>query len=334
MSIGRLRYEHPHNDYLFVLCESGLIGLLLWVSFLLSLIFIALRKMRNAITEDQKMLLFFSIGAIISFMLLSLFSYPKERFFTMMMLLVIAAVIMAKAPNEKYQNKLKTKPILIICLILLFVISTIHFLRYRSEVYLLKAMHQQKRSDFRAMQKDLIKAASTFHIVDLTSTPLSWHLGQSYYYQGNHQMAFNQYKQASIENPYHMQVLNDLGALYEEQGNHAEALRYFNRVFAINPNFPNTTLNMVAYYFNTGEVEKAYDILKNHSYKYTPKWREDMKIILLSKAEKNVQTNQDTALAELLNKKLSNNPNFLMTVFFEAEKDSITFEERLSQFKK
>ena len=104
--------------------------------------------------------------------------------------------------------------------------------------------------------------------------------------------------------------------------------------FAINPNFPDTKLNMVAYYFNTGEVEKSYDILKNHLYKYSPKWRDDMKIVLFSKAEKIVQTNQDTALANLLNKKLSANPNFLMSVFFEAKKDSISFEERLSQLSK
>jgi len=334
MSIGRLRYEHPHNDYLFVLCESGLAGLIFWVAFLISLIFLALRKMTKAINSKQKTLLFFSIAAILSFMLLSFFSYPKERFFTMMMVLIIASIIITKESNEKSEIRLKTKSVLWICLFMLSTISIIHFLRYRSEVYLFKAMNQQKRSDFKAMQNDLFKAESSFHIVDLTSTPLSWHIGQSYYYQGNHQMAFNKYKEASLENPYHMQVLNDLGALYEEQGNHKIALSYFNRVFAINPDFPDTKLNMVAYYFNTGEIEKAYDILKTHIYKHTPKWRADMKIILLSKAEKFVQTNQDTVLVDLLNKKLSANPNFLMSVFFEAEKESISFEDRLSQLSK
>lgn len=334
MSVGRLRYEHPHNDYLFVLCESGLAGLLFWVAFLISLVFISLNKIRNAKNSKQKMLLFFSIAAIISFMLLSLFSYPKERFFTMMMLLVIGALIISSESKEKSEIHIKTKSVLLMCLIMLSAISIIHFMRYRSEVYLFKAMQQQKKSYFRSMQNDLIKAESVFHIVDLSGTPLSWHSGQSYYYQGNHKLAFNKYLQASLENPYHMQVLNDLGALYEEQGNHSAALSYFNRVFDINPDFPDTKMNMVAYYFNTGHVEKAYDVLNKHRYKHSPKWKDNMKIVLLAKAEKFVQTNQDTALADLLNKKLSKNKNFLLTMLAEAQKDSIRFEERLSQIKK
>ncbi|MBL0340333.1 MAG: tetratricopeptide repeat protein [Bacteroidetes bacterium] len=103
----------------------------------------------------------------------------------------------------------------------------------------------------------------------MTSTPLEWHLGQSFYYQGNHVKAFDHYKKAALQNPFHMQVLNDLGALYEEKGDHVSAMNCFDRVFAMNPDFPDARMNLVAVYFNTGETEKAFDILKNHPYKYS-----------------------------------------------------------------
>lgn len=334
MSVGRLRYEHPHNDYLLVLCESGWVGLIFWVSFLVSLIYIAARKLQNGKNSSQKLLAFFSMASIVAFMVLSTLSYPKERFFTMMMLIVVSGLLVTNESDEKRNINLPPKTILFVCLLVLVAVSSIQFLRYRSEIYLFKALNHQKRSEFREMQNSLVKAESSFHSIDMTGTPLSWHLGQAYYYQGNHQMAFNKYKQAVLENPFHMQALNDLGALYEAQGKHEDALSCFNRVFEINSDFPDTKMNMAALYFNTGDVEKAYVILKTHIYKHTPKWREDMKIILLSKAEKMVQSNQDTALADLLNVKLSKNPNFLMSVFFEAEKDSISFEDGLHRLER
>ncbi|MBL0340332.1 MAG: hypothetical protein IPP71_05025 [Bacteroidetes bacterium] len=58
-----------------------------------------------------------------------------------------------------------------------------------------------------------------------------------------------------------------------------------------------------------------------------------MKIILLSKAEKQVQSTQDTLLADLLNKRIKYNPNYLMSIYSEALRDSITFEKKLKNFK-
>ncbi|HMT29994.1 MAG TPA: O-antigen ligase family protein [Bacteroidia bacterium] len=333
MSTGRLRFEHPHNDYLFILCESGIAGLLSWLLFLSLIIYYAIKNIKENENEKIKLLMIFIISAVVSFAVTGLFGYPKERFFTMMILISASILVVSFRTVNSKNQEFKSTGIVTSLLLLLIPIAWIQFQRYQSEIYLQSAFIFQKKSNFGGMQRMLKKAENPFHAVDLTATPLSWHIGQSYYYQGNHQKAFEQYLLASRVNPYHMQVWNDLGALYEEQKNHAKALECFNRVFAMNPDFPDAKMNMVAYYFNTGEVDKAYDILKNHLYKFTAKWRDDMKIILMAKAEKYVQVHQDSTLAALLNKRLASNPNYFLGVFAEAEKDSITFEASLARLK-
>src|SRR5204862_1478719 len=67
--------------------------------------------------------------------------------------------------------------------------------------------------------------------------------------------------QAGDINPYHIQVLSDIGASYENEGNHALAEQYLMRALNITPLFPYAVENLATVYYNKGDIERAYAII-------------------------------------------------------------------------
>ncbi|MBL7915123.1 MAG: hypothetical protein JNL49_08755, partial [Bacteroidia bacterium] len=139
------------------------------------------------------------------------------------------------------------------------------------------------------------------------------------------------YKKAAAQNPWHMQVLNDYGALEEERGNHTVALEMFNRVQSINPDFMNTRMNLIAVHFNMGNVDKAFELAITHPQRFNEPWRNSMKAILFSKTQKYLETTKDSVLADYLNLQLGRNPNYLLNEFIKSEKTGRTFEQEMAE---
>jgi len=132
-----------------------------------------------------------------------------------------------------------------------------------------KAFTEQYRSHFDRMNKLVHKADNYFFPLDLTSTPLSWYLGFSFYY--NHQVdsALVYFHRAEQQSPYHLQVLNDLGACYENKGMHELAIDYFDKALAVTPMYEETMLNKIVALYNEGKVEDAYKLLHARKYRYS-----------------------------------------------------------------
>jgi len=335
MSTGHIRWEHPHNDFLFVLCETGIPGLLAWIGIFV-FAFIAIKRMMKSESQNgkNKFLYFMMLLVLISFLFLSMFSYPKERFYSVMILVVALSIIVASDISQKEKKPVHSKFILIGLLLLLTFGTYVQASRYRSQVFLMRGLAYQKQSRFPAMETMVNKSISPFQVLDLSGTPIQWYLAQSMYYQGKTDSAFSHYLQAEVHNPYHMQVLNDLGAQYESRGDHKKAMEYFSRVFAINSDFQDSKWNLVAVYYNSGQIEKAYELIKTLYPRFTDKWRSQLNTILIKKAQNLVQSRHDTSLAESLNKALINRQYYLIDVFIKSEKTGNTFENQLLKEKK
>lgn len=330
---GKLRYEHPHNEYLFILAETGIIGLLCWLLVLYFALRSLLKSYKKTSTFAESLKIIVLACGITAFALLSCFGYPKERFFSLMIFMILLASVAATDSGNK---NLDSKPsystacnifLIAICLCL----SYIHFQHFTSEMHLRKALEAQIRKDFPEMKTQAARAQNTFHQLDITGTPIAWYIGHALYHQNNHKQAYPHYKKAAQQNPWHMQVLNDYGALEEEMGNHQVALEMFNRVQSINPDFMNTKMNLIAVHFNMGNVDKAYELAVAHPQRFNEPWRNSMKAILFSKAQKYLETTKDSVLADYLNLQLGRNPNYLLNEFIKSEKAGRTFEKEMAE---
>ncbi len=329
LSTGRMRFEHPHNDYLFILCEWGTTGLLLWILLVTASICFAFKVMSVNKARELKWLMILMVVCIVSFAVISLFSYPRERFYSMLVFVMALSVIGSHIPvREKQPHQLQITFFItggITVLLILWVMIN----RYYSEVCLFTALKFQKNQNLKAAQIFGEKAINRFHHLDITGTPVRWHVGQAYYYEGNQQKALSNYLAAERQNPYHVNILNDIGAVYENQKEHTLAIRYFDRVFELIPGYSDAVWNMIAVNYNTGKLDEAFNSFIKIKPRYTDKWRETMDILLIAKAQRLVESSQDSVLANEINRSMAAQRHFLLEQFHLAEQSGVSFESQL-----
>jgi tetratricopeptide (TPR) repeat protein len=278
---------------------------------------------------NNRKLMLLMLSGLIAFMVISLFGYPEDRFFTMLFLILMLSVVVAFVSEGTKKLIIEKRIFFIILTLLIFITSLGHAIRVRSEIYLRMGQYWQIYKKFDKMLLYTSHSRTFVHQLDITSTPLYWYNGLARYYMNDYDGAFEEYFKAEKLNPYHMQVVNDLGSMYEMRGDHNNSVKCFHRVLEINPAFAMSLQNLSSAKFNMGEVDSAFYYLRQYPYKHTKKYRDDMKVILLAKAQNLVQATLDTALADHLNEQLQRKPNYLLKKLDSAEYKNITFEEEI-----
>jgi O-antigen ligase/tetratricopeptide (TPR) repeat protein len=277
-SEGNIHFQRPHNDFLWILTENGIIALFLYLIIIGAFYFYAFSNLFKVKTFKDKALSITLLFGLTSFLIISFFSFPKERvehtfyFYTILILILL---------TQREENKVKKnisplaiKRIVVITAIILsaatLVVTTI---RIKSEIHTLNALELKSKSSWKGVIKEVNKAESYFYKTDPTATPLCWYSGSAYFNLGDKKNAYDQFKKAYTIHPNHVHVLNNLATSYELNGLHDSAIVLYKRAIKISPGFVDPYLNLCAVYFNTGQIDLAYEILmkidpENSSQKY------------------------------------------------------------------
>lgn len=230
--------QRPHNDYLWVLSETSVVGLLfylgifgvgLWYSF-----------------RSKSMIIF---GGILGYMAFAFFSFPKERIFHPMIL--ITFLVLATISYHKKVKPLKI-PIQWVYVLSLLVLSGLSFAlvdfsyRYRTECYVRKMLELKKTMKFKNVDKwalvlDETEKYSWFANLDSTSTPIKYYEGIANYYLKDFRRAVKSFEQAREANPHHLYLLMNLGACNALQGKMVEAQKHYEQVVLLFPDFEEGT---------------------------------------------------------------------------------------------
>gem|GEM_PF-1960590 len=323
---GHLRFEHPHNDYLLVLSEEGIVGLLLWLGIFVFSFINIFRLMKESTERKTVFLLSLLCSGAIGFLTLSLSGYPKERLYSMVMLLLILAIPAAMSWKKTNIPKRYGRRVSVVVALLCIVTAYIQLKKLRGEIHMHKAITYQKQKNLVAMRNEVMKARSFFYPVDATSTPLNWYLGLTSYYAGDTAAAFNYYKQALDQNPYHVQVLNDLGTMYEKKGNTAMAIDLYKTTLMISPANANAVLNLTVAYYHAGDFGNALSTLKKNPEKNIRIYKKELQAILVAQANKYVREAGDTALADYLSAQLNANENYLLNMYAASPDSNVHFK--------
>lgn len=257
---GNVHYEHPHNDYLLIAAESGIPALFAFLIFLASMIWISMREMKK---NDGNKLWFGAIMfAAICFMAVSIFSFPRMRFYGWILLGLYAGLLYSFDRTEKNQTNLfsgkRWKFVFLLCAALCAWTLTTAITRYRGEVHSKLLQIAKKQRNFSRVVRESEKATSWYFPIDETATPFTWYKGMALFYSGNVSGARIEFENALRKNPYHIQLLNDLATSYEQTNERDKAISLYQRALSITPYFPQSLLNISACYFNIGRKDSAF----------------------------------------------------------------------------
>jgi O-antigen ligase len=255
---SNIRVDYPHNDYLSLFSETGIGGVVFYILFLVYTAKVLLNSFRrNEGKERYLNLLLF--GTVIGFMMFSFFSFSKEKFFPMLLMMVISGLSMNHFSEEERSFGAFTKKV--VFSFVFFSVALLCFIcvkRIIAETHLQQSLKERKFQQWQEAAIEAKKAYSFFYPLDYSATPVEWYEGMAYYYAEKTDSALFHLKRAEKVNPYHVQLLNDIATCYENKGDHKNSILYYEKAFAIDPYLVRS--NLVAAYFNAGNIDKAYDL--------------------------------------------------------------------------
>ncbi len=257
-------YQRPHNDYLWVLSEQGIVGLLLFLSILSFVFYSIVKFFRNKNEHAHSGFFLCLLAVVIAYLCLAVFSFPRERiaqniyFYVSLGILFNLSQHQNKTKNFTYSTVLVYLPLLIIIPVLLFV----GYYRFLGEKHTRLAIQERKFSHFRECINEIERADNRMYTMDATSTPLSWHKGLSLMYLKNYSKAEKVLQYAYKVNPYHVRLLNDLAGCKYRLEKFDDAESYYKKALSVAPNFQEAHVNLCVMYYKTNKLDLAFEELK------------------------------------------------------------------------
>ena len=287
-------YTRPHNDFIWVLSETGIIGFSFFIGIWISGFYYIFRKFRHALQtrasqvvddslqepssqEQNNNLNYVLTFALISYLVFSFFSFPKERIEHIAIIsFILCLIIILQNGTQNTRHKIQdninlklkslkskiaitlTTSMLTLIILLLILSFNVGIKRTLSEMhtrnaFILRADHNRNEEIY-----ELKKAENKYYTMDPVCTPLAWYKGEAEFELGNIDNAFTDFQSAYKINPYHIHVLNNLGTCYELKKDHQNAIKYYEAAISLSPKFEDALLNLAAVNYNSGNYDKAF----------------------------------------------------------------------------
>ena len=309
-TLGKSFAQRPHNDFLWVFAEGGLIAGIAYILLFLILLKDSYYLHKNR-TEENGIFYSLLFSCFLGYGFISLVDFPLERLSHNIIFFVLASfVIAAKVKETKVKIPSGFKLLLLSISFFTVYVATI---RYTGEIHAANAIHYKSKGNWNYVIKAIDKAYNpTYYEMENTSTPLLWFRGVAYFNQKKYDLALQDFKDAYSVNPYHVHVLNNLATSYQMRGDSEKAKKYYRDVFKVNPTFKESRINLAAILYNERKYTDALDIILQS--KVDPYWK---------RKKNNFNDNYDLYLKTIVN-------SWINSVYINATNDEKVALDNLS----
>jgi O-antigen ligase len=258
---GDVYFQQPHNDYLWVLTETGVFGLTAYSLIYFLALGYAVRALLRRPSQDEAVFVLLMLFAMICYLVDSFFHYPRERvelvMFSTLILSAIVSIHHRLQPSLGRVSRSIVAVSLTACLLFSLAILALGAVRFAGETHIRKAWLAKSAKNWSEVVRQVDQARSSLLTLDPTATPLAWYRGVARFSLNESEQACRDFALAYQDNPNHPHVLNNLGTCAELGGDHNQAGDYYEQAVRIAPRFDDAWLNLTAIYYNRGEFLKA-----------------------------------------------------------------------------
>lgn len=237
ISLKNFNWMRPHNDFLWMLTEKGIFGLLIFILIFFFAFYGVFKVIRTGKNADKKLFVLLISGGLVGYMVVSFFTFPVERIHHQVFLAIYLAAIIVSGHRVGKENESKSYvKKLIIAIWLISLGGAVYSLEMiRMERHLYKANIALNDENWESVIKEAKLSSSIFRNIDHDNIPVEWYLGMGYFKTGKFDLAKKHYKKAIKASPYNPVVLNNYGQLLVETGNYKEARMVLTRVLNLTP---------------------------------------------------------------------------------------------------
>lgn len=269
VSDGYTTFQRPHNDFLWIASELGIIGFVGYLMLFISALFMAFKNLKIANSVHQKLLLILCLFTLIGYIFVALVDFPLERNEHQVLVAILLAIVFGSNQISKTEKRKNAYWIITLSGVLFSFSLYNSVVRLPQEKEAKKLIQAHASGNFTGMIAIANKIDREVYSIDNFSIPIAWYLGVAHFSLGNTVLAKKLFLEAYEVNPYQVHVLNNLAGLYEFEGKHEEAITYYNLLLAISPKQPDAILNKSAVLFNMGKIEEAMRCIYQFKYDET-----------------------------------------------------------------
>ncbi len=327
---GTMTYQRPHNDFLWIFCEMGIIGIISYLFLFVAFFLYCIKLIRNQQEKNANWLYALCFSTIIGYIIIAFADFPFERIEHQIIVYIIFSIVLG---NYYLTKKTELKPLniglssfsLSILVFFIFLI-TVTTKRYKGEMHTSQMNLAYKATNWNKVIEEVDLANNLFYSIDPMSIPLVWYKGVALFTSENINGAKIEFENAYKIDPFNIHVLNNLASCHEKLGNHKDAELYYKKALSISTQFEETLLNLAAIYFNTKRFELAFQTIDKSSVNSVdPKYRLFLKTILVTKIDSIIEHTPDKNKVQQLTL-LKTDTARLETIYFESKLALIEFE--------
>jgi len=253
---GVTHFQRPHNDFLWIAAEVGVLGLLIYLAIYLFVLYTAFRNFIESIGHDKRILNGLLFASLIGYIVVLAVSFSRERVpHNVISLAMFAIVLFDRYGNVEFGRKQANRKfvILIVGAILVFSIGNTYLswqFYQGDKTALAIKYYKEVRKNWRMVLRSASKEDGSFYTLDPFGTPLSYYKGTAKHQSGDRKMAHKYYLESYSVHPNHLLVLNNLGTSYDIKGEHDKAIEYYEKALDISPRYYESLLNITIIYYN------------------------------------------------------------------------------------
>lgn len=330
---GEIFYQRPHNDFLWVLSERGIITFAFYALLFLLSLFYQLKIISGSSSREAKVMALFLFFFLICYGVVAGLSFPMERPVHSILLNFVFAFTLVLHHQTRNNNHKSAADhfnyIITGCVLVSMVIGFIGIKKLNQEHHLKNALMYRINGQWEKVIDEIEYAESFFTRLDPTATPLKWYSGLSWYNLGEKDKALSDFQDAYKANPWHMHVLNNLATIYGAQGEYRKAIQLYREAVRISPDFTDAVINLSSSLFNIREVDSAYLVLRNaRNIKDHMNYKKVLQAIVYRKVE-NLKTSVDDRDLEVTLTRIRNSNEWMMKVHEQSIFDQVPLEKQL-----
>jgi len=229
---GQTTINRPHNDFLWILSETGILGFIGFLLFLKITFWYLLKVALTKLKKDDSIFALLSIFGMVSFVIYGFFEFPIERPDHFFFFLLYAAWGIGAYLNlsDNSSRKISTQVLAALFLLLSMSGSYIIYQRLNSAIDAKQAVNSYIKQDVKNMVIYGENAESKFYSLEDFGNPVNYFIGVGKLGQNKVKDGKREIENSLNAHPYHILSLIQMGDIYKQNKEYDQAFEYYSQV--------------------------------------------------------------------------------------------------------